>query len=158
MSNFFSDCPNKKPQSLFTKQKWDTTYLLSDMTIRLHGYLIKSRLPYQHQDPFGILYFSPFPRSTEVKPGRREAAGGQREETSFKRQRTTVCSLRDPRRQFQLLTPVSFSPEEGRTREKEPVNLQKLLRGKKNPWTSLWDSCGHCNRASAQNTQLMVPL
>ncbi len=44
-----------------------------------------SLLPCRRQDPFGILYFSPFPRHKEVKPGRQEAAGGLREETSYKR-------------------------------------------------------------------------
>lgn len=51
--------------------------------------LTLSLLPCQRQDPFGILYFSPFPpfpRHKEVKPSRRGAAGGQREETSYKRQ------------------------------------------------------------------------
>lgn len=49
-------------------------------------------LPYQRQDPFGILYFSPFPRHKEAKPGTQEAASGQIEETSYNRQRTAVCA------------------------------------------------------------------
>lgn len=39
----------------------------------------KSVLPYLRQDPFGIPYFSPFPRHTAVEPRKGEAEGGGEE-------------------------------------------------------------------------------
>lgn len=69
-------------------------------------------LPCQRQDPFGILYFSPFPRHREAKPSRREAGGGRQEETSCKRK------LRAPSASSVATaclhpSPAAFSPEGG---------------------------------------------
>lgn len=43
-----------------------------------------SLLPCPRQDPFGILYFSPFPRHAAVEPCKGEAGGGE-EETWWRR-------------------------------------------------------------------------
>lgn len=73
---------------------------------------VRSLLPCQRQDPFGILYFSPFPRHKEVEPSRRGAEGGQREETSWKRK---LCAVSESTEATVCLhpTPASFSPQRG---------------------------------------------
>lgn len=52
------------------------------LNTKLLNHRLWAVLPCRRQDPFGILYFSPFPRRTGATPGRRRARGGQRGETS----------------------------------------------------------------------------
>lgn len=60
-----------------------------------------SPLPCLRQDPFGILYFSPFPRRAAEEPRKREAGVGE-EETCWGSQRNSEAKdrLHPPCSQF----------------------------------------------------------